>query len=166
MQKFIYMFPLLPKGDQIKLIKFFRLKIFSICHRCRWHRWQTLSCKYLGEFSKKIETVLMEYSGAGGKLIHEKNQKQKISWHCPFKSPSTSVSTVSRGHPSSRCRRDQSHFAFNVIQRHGGKILPRLFLFAALHSLQVWITRDSSVTSPWEKADNYIGEGGENSIKK
>jgi len=28
----------------------------------------------------------MGYSGAGGKLIHEKNQKQKISWHCPFKS--------------------------------------------------------------------------------
>ncbi len=27
----------------------------------------------------------MEYSGAGGKLIHKKNQKQKISWHCPFK---------------------------------------------------------------------------------
>ncbi len=22
--------------------------------------------------------------GGGGKLIHEKNQKQKISWHCPF----------------------------------------------------------------------------------
>jgi hypothetical protein len=38
-----------------------------------------LSCKYLCEFSKKIETVLIEYSGAGGKLIHEKNQKQKIS---------------------------------------------------------------------------------------
>jgi hypothetical protein len=27
----------------------------------------------------------MEYSGAGGKLIREKNQKEKISWHCPFK---------------------------------------------------------------------------------
>ncbi len=27
----------------------------------------------------------MENSGAGGKLIHEKNQKQKISWHCHFK---------------------------------------------------------------------------------
>jgi hypothetical protein len=27
----------------------------------------------------------MWYSGAGGKLIHEKNQKQKIFWHCPFK---------------------------------------------------------------------------------
>jgi hypothetical protein len=26
----------------------------------------------------------MEYSGAEGKLIHKKNQKQKISWHCPF----------------------------------------------------------------------------------
>jgi len=26
----------------------------------------------------------MGYSGAGGKLIREKNQKQKISWHCPF----------------------------------------------------------------------------------
>jgi hypothetical protein len=27
----------------------------------------------------------MGYSGAKGKLIHEKNQKQQISWHCPFK---------------------------------------------------------------------------------
>ena len=27
----------------------------------------------------------MEYSGAGGKRMHGKNQKQKISWHCPFK---------------------------------------------------------------------------------
>ncbi len=45
---------------------------------------QTLSCEYLREFSKKFEMVLMEYTGPGGKLIHEKNQKQKISWHCPF----------------------------------------------------------------------------------
>ncbi len=78
------MFPQLPKGDQTKLLKFFWLKIFSICHRCQRHRWQTLGCEYLCEFSKKFETVLTEYSGAGGKLIHEKNQKQKISWHCPF----------------------------------------------------------------------------------
>jgi hypothetical protein len=35
-------------------------------HRC------TLSCKYLCEFSNKFETVLMLYSGAWGKLIHEK----------------------------------------------------------------------------------------------
>ncbi len=26
----------------------------------------------------------MGYFGAGGKLTHGKNQKQKISWHCPF----------------------------------------------------------------------------------
>ncbi len=54
-------------------------------HRCRWYRWCTFTCEYLREFSKKFEKVLMGYSGAGGKLIHEKNQKQKISWHCPFK---------------------------------------------------------------------------------
>jgi hypothetical protein len=53
--------------------------------RCRWYRWCILSCEYLREFSKKFETALMVYSGAWGKLIHEKNQKQKISWHCPFK---------------------------------------------------------------------------------
>ncbi len=27
----------------------------------------------------------MVYSGAWRKLIHEKNQKLKILWHCPFK---------------------------------------------------------------------------------
>ncbi len=27
----------------------------------------------------------MVLSGAWGKLIHEKNRKQKILWHCPFK---------------------------------------------------------------------------------
>ncbi len=62
-----------------KIIKIFLIEGFSICHRCQRHQWQTLSCEYLREFSKKFETVLMEYSGAGGKLIHEKNQKQKIS---------------------------------------------------------------------------------------
>ncbi len=27
----------------------------------------------------------MLFSGGWGKMIHEKNLKQKISWHCPFK---------------------------------------------------------------------------------
>ncbi len=36
-------------------------------------------CEYFREFSKKFETALTVYSGAWGKLIHEKNQKQKIS---------------------------------------------------------------------------------------
>jgi len=56
----------------------------QICHQCRWHRWCTLTCEYLREFSKKIEMILMLFSGAWGKVIHEKNLKQKISWHCPF----------------------------------------------------------------------------------
>ncbi len=57
----------------------------QICHRYHWYQWCTLTCDDLREFSKKLETVLMQYSGAGRKLIHQKNQKQKISWHCPFK---------------------------------------------------------------------------------
>ncbi len=28
----------------------------------------------------------MLFSGASGKMIHENNLKQNISWHCPFKS--------------------------------------------------------------------------------
>jgi|LakMenE18May11ns_1017448.scaffolds.fasta_scaffold8425850_1 hypothetical protein len=35
----------------------------------------------------------MEYSEAGGKLIHEKNQKQKISSLCPFKAMHTAQDT-------------------------------------------------------------------------
>jgi hypothetical protein len=44
-----------------------------------------LICEYLREFSKKFEMTLLLFSGAWGKVIHEKNLKQKISWHCPFK---------------------------------------------------------------------------------
>ncbi len=43
------------------------------CHRCHWYRWCTLTC----EFSKKFETVLMGYCGAGGKLTHEKTRSKK-----------------------------------------------------------------------------------------
>jgi hypothetical protein len=60
-----------------KIIKIFRLKIFAICHRCQRHRWCTLSCEYLREFLKKFETALLVYSGAWGKLIHEKNRSRK-----------------------------------------------------------------------------------------
>ncbi len=56
----------------------------QICHWCRWHRWCTLTWEYLREFLKKFEMILMLLSGAWGKVIHEKNLKQKISWHCPF----------------------------------------------------------------------------------
>jgi hypothetical protein len=38
-----------------------------------------------GKFAVGVVDTGMGYSGAGGKLIHEKNQKSKISWHCPNK---------------------------------------------------------------------------------
>jgi hypothetical protein len=37
-----------------------------------------LDLQYLREFSKKFEMILMLLSGAWGKVIHEKNLKQKI----------------------------------------------------------------------------------------
>ncbi len=40
---------------------------------------QSLAANISANFRKKFETALMVYSRAWGKLIHEKNQKQKIS---------------------------------------------------------------------------------------
>ncbi len=37
----------------------------------------TLSCEYLRDFWKKLEMVIMGYSGAGGKLIHKKKPEAK-----------------------------------------------------------------------------------------
>ncbi len=47
---------------------------WQFCHRCCWYQWCTLTCEYLREFLKKIKTG---YSGAGGKLIHEKTRSKK-----------------------------------------------------------------------------------------
>jgi hypothetical protein len=55
-----------------KIIKIFLLEDF-------FHLPCTLSREYLREFSKKFEMAVMVYSHAWGKLIHEKNQKSKIS---------------------------------------------------------------------------------------
>ncbi len=44
-----------------------------------------MSCEYLGEFSKKFETVQMGYSGAGGKLIHKKTRSKKSRDTVPLK---------------------------------------------------------------------------------
>ncbi len=59
----------------------------QICRRYRWHRWQICHrCQQQkGNWLQNLPPVLMGYSGAGGKLILKTNQKQKISWHCPFK---------------------------------------------------------------------------------
>jgi hypothetical protein len=39
--------------------------------------WYTLTCEYLSEFSKKFEMTLMLFSGAWGKVIHEKKPEAK-----------------------------------------------------------------------------------------
>ncbi len=59
--------------------------ILLVCHRCQRHRWCTLSCEYLCEFSKKIRNGPNGIFWGWGKLIYEKSLKSKISWHCPFK---------------------------------------------------------------------------------
>ncbi len=41
--------------------------------------------RYIREFSKKFETVLMGYSGAGGKLIHKKTRSKKSRDTVPLK---------------------------------------------------------------------------------
>jgi hypothetical protein len=69
-----------PKVPKQNYLNFSAWRFFSICHR-----WCTLSREYLRQLSKKIEMAVMVYSDAWGKLIHEKNQKSKISRHCPFK---------------------------------------------------------------------------------
>jgi hypothetical protein len=81
--KFIYLLTL-PQRCPNKIIKIFLINDFVHLPPVSTTQWCTLSFEYLYEFLKKFETALIVYSGAWEKLIHEKNQKSKISWHCPF----------------------------------------------------------------------------------
>ncbi len=67
-KKCICLFTPLPKGVVTKYLKLFWLEIFSICH---W------SCENLREFSKKIETALMGYSGAWGNWFMKNTWSRK-----------------------------------------------------------------------------------------
>ncbi len=65
----------------------------------------------------------MAYSGAGGKLIREKNLKSKISWHCPFE--------------QSRRRREmkgQLEDNYNRLQLHEEDLVLSFKLFFSMHS--------------------------------
>ncbi len=73
---------------------------WQICH---WCQRCTLSCEYFREFSNKFEPALMGYSGAWGKMFHEKNMKSKISWHCPFKLPFACTKLYKVKSADSRC---------------------------------------------------------------
>ncbi len=47
-------------------------------HQCSWYRWCTLTPISPRIFNPNV------LSGAWGKMIHQKNLKQKILWLCPF----------------------------------------------------------------------------------
>ncbi len=68
------MLTLLSKGVPTKIIKIFLIEDFSHLPPVSTTQVVNLELGYLREFSKNFETVLMGYSGAGGKLIDEKNQ--------------------------------------------------------------------------------------------
>ncbi len=44
-----------------------------------------LDLRIFSRIFENFEMTLMLLSGAWGKMIHERNLKQKILWHCPFK---------------------------------------------------------------------------------
>jgi hypothetical protein len=48
-------------------------------------RGTTFELEYLGEFEIEIKIILEHESGAHMGLIHEKNQRPKISCYCTFK---------------------------------------------------------------------------------
>ncbi len=60
-----------------KIIKTFLIEDFFIFHQCLRQWWCTVSCEYLGEFSKNSKRP----SGLGGNWFIK---KVEISWHCPF----------------------------------------------------------------------------------
>ncbi len=48
-------------------------------------RGTTFEFEYLGEFEMEIKNILGHELGAHMRLIHEKNQRPKISCYCTFK---------------------------------------------------------------------------------
>ncbi len=128
------MLTLLSKGVPTKLLKFFWLKIFYICHRCQRHRWSTLSCQYLRDFWKKFETVLMGYSGAGGKLIHKKTRSKKSRDTVPLRNTVTN------------CRRRQDNWLLDFF---AGQLWPA----AKRRPRNYWMLRISGTRWPIIKGD-------------
>jgi hypothetical protein len=71
-------------GTGTKICRQCRWYRWKICRRCRWHRWCALTCEYLRELSKKFVMTLMLFSGAWGKVIHEKTWSKKSRDAVPF----------------------------------------------------------------------------------
>ncbi len=50
---------------------------WQIYRRCHWYWWCTLTCEYLRKFSNKIRNDPYVSFRGSGKIIHEKNLKEK-----------------------------------------------------------------------------------------
>ncbi len=73
---------------------------YCICHRCQ-SLGDTGGAPWFANISTcfwtKFRMILMLFSEDWGKMIHEKNLKQKISWHCPLNKYLSCLSTVLHG---------------------------------------------------------------------
>ncbi len=133
-------------------------KFFSF--RCRWHRWQT----FIREFSKKLETIPMAYSGARGTLIYEKNLKSKISCQTPFnwcclynwwpEYRNMRGTAEQAQHQSSPCRRVYRDGSIGILIFHSFflSVVVKQFLFETiffLHNNGFW--SQSVLNQNWEK---------------
>jgi hypothetical protein len=76
-----------------KIIKIFQFEDFSHLPPVSATPVVHLELRISPQIFEKIRNGSIGILGAWGKLIHEKKQKSKISWHCPFKL----VTTYNRG---------------------------------------------------------------------
>ena len=72
------------KNYEVILRKFGKKNVFAQISICQRHCWCTLSWEYLRELSKKIWNGPNGVLRGLGETDSWKNQKSKISWHCPF----------------------------------------------------------------------------------
>ncbi len=96
-KKIIYMLTPLPKRVQKKWNHFSDWRFFPFATGVNHTSSQPWAANIFANFQKKFDSALMVYSVAWGKLIHEKNQKQKILWHCPFKYSCLTLSLTALG---------------------------------------------------------------------
>ena len=110
----------------------------------------------------------MVYSGDWGKLIHEKNQKSKISWHCPFEVNSKAKIYIYVYSTTQRC----PYKIIKILQLKGFFHLPLLPMTTMVHfELQIspqiyekiWngpngILRGLGETDSWKKpeVENHV----------
>ncbi len=70
----------------------------------------------------------MLLSGAWGKVIHENNLKQKISWHCPFKTSSFNYAVRHQEKILSRRRSNQKRKDFTTVRNQYQYLISATFL--------------------------------------